>query len=276
MTRRERVKILRKRLGKTQQQFADELGIGFSAVSHAERENGTTFYSNKVLEKIGDLYDVNLDWILTGSGQMFRQETSAKARNSKSNLNILVVPVDAGNDELVTVVPEYALASYSEGYRDTNFISELPIETVPDDLRTYGTIRKFQIYGDSMEPEFHHGDWVYCSYVDTSQSRMMGIKIRDRHIYVIISQERGPLLKRIGYKEGNEYLQCYSTNPAHKPFQLHLSEIRELWYVRRKYTGHFSSDYDLMQMQKNISDTNRRIEELEEDLKKMRGKKEIN
>ena len=273
MTKRERVKALRKTLGKTQLQFAEELGLGFSAVSHAERQNGTSFYSRKVMEKMGELYNVNLDWILTGSGKMFRTESSDSTQVQSSGPNVLVVSVDANNEEWVAVVPEYALASYSEGYRDTNFISELPIETVPDDLRTYGTIRKFQVYGDSMEPEFHHGDWVYCSYVDTTQSRPMGLKIRDRHIYVIISRERGPLLKRVSYSEGEEYLQCYSTNPSHKPFDLHLSEIRELWYVRRKYTGHFAGDNDLVQMQKNISDTNRRIEELEEDLKKMIGKK---
>src|SRR5688572_26990297 len=111
MTKRERVKKLRKSLSKTQLEFAQELGLGFSTVSHAEREHGTTFYSRKVMEKMSQLYNVNLDWILTGAGNMFRHDSAGSSSGSKSgqpsNLNVLVVPVDANNDEWVTVVPEY-------------------------------------------------------------------------------------------------------------------------------------------------------------------------
>jgi phage repressor protein C with HTH and peptisase S24 domain len=274
MTKRERVKLLRKALGKTQQEFANELGLGFSAVSHAEREHGTTFYSRKVMEKMSELYNVNLDWILTGTGTMFRQAESDESRvtpEKNYGPTILVVPVDSENNEWVTVVPEYALASYSEGYRDTHFIAELPMETIPEDLNGLGTIRKFQVYGDSMEPEFHQGDWVYCSYTNTSS----GLKIRDGEIYVIVSN-RGPLLKRVHYKTGSEYLLCVSTNPAHEPFDLHLSEVRELWQVRRRYTAHFSTgsepENEISELKRDISETNRRVEEIVggiEELKRM-------
>jgi transcriptional regulator with XRE-family HTH domain len=269
MTKRDRVKMLRKALGKTQQELANELGIGFSAVSHAERDHGTTFYSGKVMEKMSALYNVNLDWIMTGAGTMFRSGTGNS--QAEASPNILVITIDGDDEEWVTVIPEYALASYSEGYRDTNFIAELPVETVPEDLRNLGTIRKFQVYGDSMEPDFQHGDWVYCSYVDTSGGRA----IKSGETYVVISN-RGPLLKRVNYTPGNAALKCISINPAHEPFDLHLSEVRELWYVRRRYTAHFSTGTEpgneIEDLKRNLSETNRRVGEIAggiEELKRM-------
>jgi transcriptional regulator with XRE-family HTH domain len=262
MTKRDRVKMLRKALGKTQQEFANELGIGFSAVSHAERDHGTTFYSGKIMEKMSALYNVNLDWIMTGAGTMFRNSAEQRSTFADSGPKILVVPVDTNNEEWVAVVPEYALASYSEGYRDSNFIADLPMETIPEDLRNLGTIRKFQVYGDSMEPDFQHGDWVYCSYTDTSINK----SIRTGEIYVIISN-RGPLLKRITYTPCSPTITCISINSAHDPFELHLSEVRELWCVRRRYTAHFSglesSPEDEMQtLKRDLSETNRRVIEI--------------
>jgi phage repressor protein C with HTH and peptisase S24 domain len=261
MTKRERVKMLRKALGKTQLEFANELGLGFSAVSHAERENGTTFYSRKVMEKMSELYNVNLDWILTGTGTMFRSSGAGPQPESKSSPNILVITIDGDDEEWVTVVGEYALASYSEGYRDSAFIAELPVETVPEDLRNMGTIRKFQVYGDSMEPDFQHGDWVYCSYADISG----GQSIRNGEVYVVISN-RGPLLKKVMYASGSVSLKCISINPAHEPFELPMSEVRELWYVRRRYTAYFNTDAgsgnEIEDLKRNLTETNRRVGEI--------------
>lgn len=67
----ERLKKLRKIIGVTQQEFADKLGLKRNTV--ATYEIGKATPSDRVISDICSKYNVNEDWIRSGTGDMFRK-----------------------------------------------------------------------------------------------------------------------------------------------------------------------------------------------------------
>lgn len=67
----ERLKELRKKIGITQQDFADRLGLKRNTI--ATYEIGKATPSDRVISDICTKYSVNETWLRTGEGEMFRQ-----------------------------------------------------------------------------------------------------------------------------------------------------------------------------------------------------------
>lgn len=164
MTVGSRLKLLRDNAMLNQGSFADSLGLKQGSLSDIER--GKAYPSVDVLIKIKSIYNVNLDWLISGKGDMFissipsiksidtpgRQvgklvEYLADERIALRNLETVRIPV----------VGEIAAGK--------------PIEILDIDPLDYLTLDKnlcpyptdfvcFRIHGDSMSPELRHGDIV--------------------------------------------------------------------------------------------------------------------
>ena len=67
-----RIKMIREKLGLTQQEMASKLGYKMLTISRWERGERTPSLND--LSKLAELYGVNLHWLLTGEGRMFRFE----------------------------------------------------------------------------------------------------------------------------------------------------------------------------------------------------------
>ncbi len=65
----ERLKAVRKKIGKTQQELADALNLKQNTI--ATYEMGRTTPSDRTIADICRLYNVNEDWLRTGEGNMF-------------------------------------------------------------------------------------------------------------------------------------------------------------------------------------------------------------
>ena len=72
-----RIKLLRKQMGKSQEEFASVLGLTKQAISNME--NSKSAPSTAVLYKMHTEFDVNLNYIITGLGDLY---TSAKGTNA--------------------------------------------------------------------------------------------------------------------------------------------------------------------------------------------------
>ena len=73
----ERIKILRKQLKFSQEEFAAKLNITKQAISNME--TGKSSPSPTVLYKMHTLLDVNLNYIIAGTGDIFITEKGNKA-----------------------------------------------------------------------------------------------------------------------------------------------------------------------------------------------------
>ena len=88
---KDRIKTLRKTLKMTQQEFADRIGIKRNTVGLYEI--GQSGISDTVIRAICREFDVNEEWLRTGSGEIFR-EVDTEARFSEWAGRVL-----AGRDE---------------------------------------------------------------------------------------------------------------------------------------------------------------------------------
>ena len=68
----DRIRILRKTLGFTQQEFADKIGLSRNFI--AQLETGSKVPSDRTILDICKEFSVNEVWLRTGSGDMFLQE----------------------------------------------------------------------------------------------------------------------------------------------------------------------------------------------------------
>ncbi|MCI8489027.1 MAG: helix-turn-helix transcriptional regulator [Lachnospiraceae bacterium] len=65
----ERIKQLRKTLGMTQQEFAEKIGVKRNTI--AQYEIGRNEPIESVINLICKQYNINIDWLKNGSGEMF-------------------------------------------------------------------------------------------------------------------------------------------------------------------------------------------------------------
>ena len=70
---KERIKELRKTLGLTLESFGDKVGVGKSTISRIE--NGTNGLTEQMILSICREFNVNENWLRTGSGEMFKDMT---------------------------------------------------------------------------------------------------------------------------------------------------------------------------------------------------------
>lgn len=73
----ERIRILRKQLGMSQEEFAAKLGITKQAVSNMETHKSAP--SPAVLYKMHTEFDINLNYIIAGTGDIFITEKGNNA-----------------------------------------------------------------------------------------------------------------------------------------------------------------------------------------------------
>ena len=69
----ERIKLLRKEMGFTQQEFADKLGVARNNIAGYETKKRSP--SDAVISLICAKFDVNEIWLRTGEGEMFEELT---------------------------------------------------------------------------------------------------------------------------------------------------------------------------------------------------------
>lgn len=70
---KERIKFLREKLGKSQEEFGKELGLSRNYISLVE--NGQRNLSDQSLKVLCSLYSVNEEWVRTGKGNMEKSRT---------------------------------------------------------------------------------------------------------------------------------------------------------------------------------------------------------
>jgi transcriptional regulator with XRE-family HTH domain len=91
----ERVLELRKRLGLSQEEFANPLGVKKSAISQIE--NGTNMMSESAILLACHVYRVNRAWLLTGKGPMFKAERLKETAGA---------PVDPVTEKIITMLED--------------------------------------------------------------------------------------------------------------------------------------------------------------------------
>lgn len=229
------IKYLRKRRGLTQDEAATALKLKRSTLSGYE--NGIGHPNLGLLARFSEFYGIAIDTLIKvdlpalSEKQQKELEQGYDAFIKGGTLRVLATTVDEENEENIELVEEKAKAGYSTGYADPEYIRVLPTFRLPF-LSRQKKYRTFQITGDSMLP-IPDGSYVTGEYVIDWNS------IKNHQAYIILTQEDGIVFKVVENRIQQERkLVLYSLNPLYEPFDLHISEVKEIW----KFVNYISSE----------------------------------
>ena len=207
-------------------EFIDSQGISVSAFEqkiHASDgmirraiKNGTDIQS-KWIGSISDNYpEINLDWLITGKGEMIKPQTKSILKDSQEKAAVALA-ADYG----IPLIPLDAVAGFGE--ENSSAIIEFECEkyVVPD---FKGAEFLIQVKGSSMYPKYSSGDIVACKKLP------LDTFFQWNKVYVIDS-EQGVLIKRVKPGTYDEHITLVSENEKYDPFQIAISEIRSLAIV---------------------------------------------
>jgi len=148
--------------------------------------------------------EINLEWLLTGNGEMIKSaENNVPIKvPENSNLGIPLIPIDA-------------MAGFGKGEMQ---VMEFECEryVVP---MFKGADFLIQVKGSSMIPKYNSGDVVACKKLPLED-----IFFQWNKVYVLDTNQ-GPLIKRIKKGSDKEHITIISDNPQYDSFELHMSKV---------------------------------------------------
>lgn len=185
--------------------FANAIGVAQGTL--ASMLNRGTEPSNKTLNAVLSAFpEVNPDWLLTGSGEMYLSDTLSTTENKDVRLvPLLPVAAQGGtlNDFVVSVK-----ASECE-----KIIS--PIRDVDYAM---------SISGDSMAPEYPSGAHILIKKINEKAFIDWG------RVYVLDTCN-GTVIKQLFPSDKPDTLLCKSINPNYPPFEVSFSDIYGVYRV---------------------------------------------
>lgn len=212
----ERVKLIRKALGMTQEQLAQHFGIGKAALSMIE--TGKARLSNRNRHILVQELNVNPEWLESGRGEMFNAEPDLTAymHRTDNSLPMQSVPLYSieGTAGLVPLFADQA------NVKPVNYIH------IPNLPKCDGAI---YIVGDSMYPLLKSGDIVLYKRLNDLEDIFWG----DMYLLSIdLDGEEYVTVKYIQKSERPGYVKLVSQNPHHADKDVEMSRIRALALVK--------------------------------------------
>ncbi len=213
----ERVKLIRKTLGLTQEQLAQRLGVGKTALSMIETGKSRLSTRNKNI-LIQEL-NVNPDWLDTGRGEIFNAEPSLSA--SYAHGTEMAMPLQSV--PLYSIEATAGLVPLFEQQSEHNPINYIHIPNLP---KCDGAI---YVAGDSMYPLLKSGDIVLYKQLHDLESIFWG----DMYLLSVdIDGEEYVTIKYIQHSEREGYIKLVSQNPHHADKEIALNRVRAIALVK--------------------------------------------
>lgn len=204
----------------TQAELADKLSVNRSLIG--AYEEGRAEPKINTLQLLCHLFKIEL-------GNLIEKpvDSNYKADISGSSLRILSISVDSSGEELIPLIPQKAAAGYTQGYADTEYLEQLKSANLPfPELQKAGTMRIFQIEGDSMLP-IQPGSYIIAEFVENWDN------IKNDECYILITVNDGIVYKRLENEiTTRKSLRLKSDNTLYKPYSLSVNEVLEVWLAK--------------------------------------------
>lgn len=203
--------------------FEEKCGLKRGNISNMSNES--SIGSDK-LSKIIDTYSsIDIEWLLTGKGDMLKNETTLPAQNAtcavssvgKETREISTSQLKKTDNSTkgIPLIPLHAMAGALRGE-----ISVLEYECEQYVVPAFkGADFLIPVKGNSMFPTYQSGDIVACQ-----RTPMSSVFFQWNKPYVLDTAQ-GAIIKRIRPGVDDEHVQIVSDNTDYFPFYLHKSEI---------------------------------------------------
>lgn len=248
--------------------LAKALNMTPAGVSHIESGKSNLTIDNAIL--ISSILGVNVDWLLTGEGEMVKGAISnATPPSPKQGTGGLpaMVTVDGQGKENIVLVNTKAQGGYPTLHQDPEFYGELPVLRLPLERFQHSTYRAWEVVGPSMQPGLHPGSIVISQFVENWHTG----SIRNGYIHVIVTKET-VLIKRLIDRRQKGYFGLMSDNEEFATFNLPLEDVQEIWTVTGALVWHFPNSkfeerFKISKLVTDYVDLEERLRKLEKQLK---------
>ena len=178
----ERYKFILEKSGLSKTAFAESIGISRSHNYHLER--GTQKPPREVLERLASAYNVNLNWLINGSGP-------SGLENNTVNIDLLDQEAAAG-----------------KGMEISDYIEKQYIPILYDFLRPHNpqNLKAVYVSGDSMVGE----------RINDGDIAIFNIKQTEGNGIYVVSVGNTLLVKRVDFDLANKTIELISANPAYE------------------------------------------------------------
>ena len=219
MADNERLRLIRKELRLTQNEFSEKLGIQQGSLSDIER--GKYKVSGDIKLKLKELFNVNIGWLESGIGEMFTLPDAVLIANP----NIRNVPI----------ISQYAYAGYLSGYGDAEYIESLPTVPFIFSHEAKGNYVCFEVKGDSMNNNTNssllEGDRLLCREIVPHLWVNSRLHI-SKWYFVIVHKEEGVIVKKIAeHSVEDKKIKVHSLNPEYEDKIIDLNDVAQLFNV---------------------------------------------
>lgn len=208
--------------------FEQAIGCSNGVISRCISK-GTDISSQWVSKIIETYPQINPTWLLTGEGDMLKEQREKPAAVSATPKHL---STGGGSESSVAALPEVfrntpgAIPLVSEKAVGGFYNDHLNIKE--HDVLAYYVIPKFrhlavdfmiEVFGDSMMPHLYPGDIIACSVIHTPQF------IQWNKPHLIATREQGLIVKRLRKSSMKDCLLAVSDNKDYDPFDIPKSEI---------------------------------------------------
>ena len=215
-----RIKEVRERFCKgSNTEFARKLGRRTNTTSNWISEGYNV--GRGVASEISDVFGVDLDWLLTGVGDMM-----------KSTAQPMGIAVKAFSESSVMVdyIPVHASASFVESICDEKECNFGTIPVIPINGEKLDSHYKvFEVSGDSMMPTINDGALILTKEINEAQWAYA------EGVVVVVFNEM-VVIKRMAENHiyDNNMVVLSSDNEKYGTMKIELSDIRAIYKAKRK------------------------------------------
>lgn len=208
--------------------FASAVGVTPSVVDNivGKRQGKPSF---EVLEKVSAIEEINIEWLITGNGNMLKEQTQKPAAITKKEK---LISTHSGNETYfesltettkkdkgaIPLVSERAVGGFANEHFTIKEKDVLAYYVIPK-FRHLGVDFMIEVIGDSMIPRLYPGDIIACSIIHNSQF------IQWNKPHLIATREQGLIVKRLRKSMEKDCLLAVSDNHEYDPFDIPKDEI---------------------------------------------------
>ena len=213
----DRVKLIRKALGMTQEQLAQRLGVGKTALSMIE--TGKARLSSRNRNLLVQELNANPEWLETGKGEMFNADPALAAsfgRGAEMAMPLQSVPLYS-MEATAGLVP---LFEQQSAHTPLNYIH------IPNLPKCDGAV---YVAGDSMYPLLKSGDIVLYKQLNDLEDIFWG----DMYLLSIdMDGEEYITVKYVQRSDREGYVRLVSQNQHHADKDVEIKRIRAIALVK--------------------------------------------
>jgi phage repressor protein C with HTH and peptisase S24 domain len=223
---KERVLQIAEFQGITKENFFEKIGMSYG--NFKGKSKNTPLNSTALADIIAIVPEINTDWLLTGVGDMYKDE-NAENNITKSNKLIHApkgkLPKRVANKDLIKFYDVDFAAGDLEFYEDNHTIKPAYEMDIPE----FAGCTAFRTYSNSMEKLIHSGNILFGT---NELSWRDGLEYGQ--VYGIVCHDRRKFLKYIRKsptKEETHFLLRSENDSQYDDFDFPKDKIKSIWLI---------------------------------------------